>query len=119
MELDGTFGKIELRSDFLVRQTLEHPIEHFFFAACQSDGTLRAMSGFENLLSPFRQSRQAIGIGRNHDHVICRRLTSNHAVHGKKTGGMVHGEFPIRAGVYMEMCGTGGLFIEKIHRSCL
>jgi hypothetical protein len=47
MELYGTFGKIQRRGNFLVRQAAHHPAKHFFFPPRQLHGTADRMAGLQ------------------------------------------------------------------------
>ena len=89
MELDGALGQIQFVSNFLIGEAAEYTLKYFLFPAGELYSTLGAMSCFEKFLRFFGEPGYAIGGSLNHDEVVAGRLSANHAVHGKKAGGMV------------------------------
>ena len=61
MKLHRTFGKIQMRSDFFVGKTLQHPVQDFFFAPGESNRTLGAVTGLQDFLSLLGKSRRLFG----------------------------------------------------------
>jgi hypothetical protein len=63
----------------------------------------------------FVQALQNLVAGLNHDHIIVRRLSAHHAVHGEESGSLVGRKSAVRTGLDMEVRYAGILFIEEIN----
>jgi len=114
MELHGALGEIELVGDLLVGKAAEDAVEDLFLSPGKADGALRAVAGFEKLLSFLGQAAERIGSRRDHDEIVLGGLATNHAMHGKEACGMVDREFSGRTSFDLEVGGTRALFVEKI-----
>ena len=114
MKLDGALREVQLRSDLLVGEAAQDPIEDFFFAASQADGAFRTVACFEKLLRFFGKSHEGAGIGGNHNQVVGGRLAANHAMHGEEACGMVEREFAVRSCFDVEVSCASGFLIEEV-----
>lgn len=118
VKLNGALGKIQFVGNFLVGQAAEDTVQDFLFAAREANGALGAMARFEKFLGFFRQATQAIGGSRNHNEIVARVLSTNHAVHGEQAGGMVNREFSGGSGLDVEMGRAGAFLVKEIDAGC-
>ena len=113
VEFDGTLREIEIRSDFLVGETIRNAGKNFLFAAREPHLAVNGLACLKQLVGFLNQIFQDFVFSLYQNGVITGSLPPDKAVHGEQPGCLIDRKTPIGAGLYMKMGNSRILFIKK------
>jgi len=113
VEFDGTFRKVEIGGNLLVRETVRNASKDFFFAACQPHLAVNGLARFKQLIGFLNQVLQNFVFGLDQNGIVTGALPPNKAMHGEEPSGLIYRKTAVGVGLYMKMGYSRILFVKE------
>jgi hypothetical protein len=112
MKFYGSFGDVEIPSDFFVRETARDAGKNLLFPARQPYLAVNRRAS-EQLVSLLDKVLEKVVLGLDHNGVILRNLVANEAMLGEQSGRLASQKTAIRSGLDVKMDGTRIFLIQE------
>lgn len=112
MKFYGSFGDVEIPSDFFVRKTARDAGKNLLFPACQPYLAVNGHAS-EQLVGLLDKVLEKVVFGLDHNGVILGNLVANQAMLGEQSGRLTSQKTAIRSGVDVKMYSARVFLIQE------